>query len=388
MNQLFALTRHRKLFQPLVLGAGILGLCSFAAAKQPTIITFDPPGSVATGVEQINLWGTIVGLYADANGVYHGFRRTPNGNITSYDAPDAGEGPGQGTILFSINTFGVMGGTSNDSNNVLHSFLLTPQGKYTVFDAPDAGRETGQGTELYNINDLGEAAGGYIDAGDWTHGTAVWHGFLRAADGKVKEYDAPGAGTGLGQGTSTCGGDCLNNPGTIAGGYWDALSVLHAYVRSKDGDITEFDPPGSTYTNPSGIDLRGDVVGAYTDANGVYHGFFRDKDGHITDIDVPGAGTGNGQGTIVNDIADGGAAVGNYIDANNVYHGFLRAPNGAITKIDVPAAGKGAGQGTTTGANNALGLVAGSYIDSNNVYHGFLWIPCDDDHDKDDDHHK
>ena len=43
MNQFFALTRHRKLLKTLVLGACILGLCSFAAAKQPTIITFDPP---------------------------------------------------------------------------------------------------------------------------------------------------------------------------------------------------------------------------------------------------------------------------------------------------------------------------------------------------------
>ncbi len=379
MNQLFALTRHPKPFKALAICACILGFSIFAGAGQPTIVTFDPPGSVYTVVDQINQWGTVVGWYLDASYQYHGFRRTPDGKITSYDAPGAGAGPFQGTAIYSINAFGVMGGTSNDSRNVLHGFLLTPQGKYKIFDVPNAGTGTGQGTELWNINDLGDAAGGFINTGDAFQSTEVWHGYVRAADGAVTEYDAPGAGTGPGQGTDLCTDDCLNASGAVAGASIDATNVYHGFVRSKDGDFTAFDPPGSADTFEAGISEGGDVVGAFVDGNGVYHGYARDRDGRITQFDVPGAGTGSGQGTLGNSIADGGAVAGNYVDAANVSHGFTRAPNGRITTFDAPGAGKGAGQGTAGYTNNVWGMVGGYYIDGNNVPHGFLWIPCDDD---------
>ena len=53
----------------------------------------------------------------------------------------------------------------------------------------------GQGTRAGNINPSKAIAGRYIDASD------VSHGFLRAADGTITTFDAPGAGTGPGQGT-------------------------------------------------------------------------------------------------------------------------------------------------------------------------------------------
>ena len=43
----------------------------------------------------------IAGRYVDASDVAHGFLRAPNGTITTFDAPNAGTGPGQGTFVFT-----------------------------------------------------------------------------------------------------------------------------------------------------------------------------------------------------------------------------------------------------------------------------------------------
>ena len=378
MKQHFALT-HRTLSRTLALCASILTLCLAATARQPTIATFDPPGSVYTVVQQINPSGTIVGIYQDATGLYHGFTRTPEGKITPFDAPDAGTGPLQGTAIFSINPSGTTAGQYIDPNVSYHSWIRTAHGKYTVFEAPGAGKGAGQGTLQWNINASGDTAGSYVNTGDIFQGTEVWHAYFRAIDGTITEYNAPNAGSGPGQGTEPCLSDCLNAAGDTAGNYTDSAYVSHAYIRDKHGNITEFDPPGaSNGTYASGIDAGGEVVGAYLDANDVFHGFLREKNGRITDVDVPGAGTGSFQGTYINSIADNGAVSGNYFDANGVSHGFVRTPNGRITTFDVPGAGTGVGQGTAFySSNNPSGAVAGSYVDGNNVLHGFLWAPCD-----------
>src|SRR3989442_14334998 len=57
--------------------------------------------------------------------------------------------------------------------------------------------------------------------------------------------------------------------------------------------FTTFDPPGSVYTEPAGINARGQVVGYYFDGLcpdlcGTAHGFLLDQ-GIFTVIDVPGA---------------------------------------------------------------------------------------------------
>jgi hypothetical protein len=349
-----------------------------ASAGQPTIVTFDPQGSTATYVEQINPSGTIIGYYQDARSVFHAFLRSPNGKITSYDAPGAGAGAFQGTSFVSINPSGDLVGQTIDSNNLWHVFLLTAKG-FTKFDAPDAGTGVHQGTFGWNINPRGEIAGAYVNSGDVFQGTQVWHSYVRAPDGTVTEYDAPGAGTSPGQGTEPCANDCLNPAGTVAGAYIDPTSVSHTFVRDRHGNITEFDPPGASSSGPSGIDPVGSVVGSYSDSNGVGHGFLREKNGSIIDIDVPGAGTASGQGTIVNTIATNGGIAGYYVDANGVYHGFARSLSGTITPFDVPGAGKGTGQGTIGYSNTPAGAVAGYYIDGAGVQHGFLWIQCDDD---------
>jgi hypothetical protein len=55
----------------------------------------------------------------------------------------------------------------------------------------------------------------------------VYHGFVRARDGKITAYDVPGAGTGTGEGTEPSG---INNPGAITGDYIDANGVFHGFL--------------------------------------------------------------------------------------------------------------------------------------------------------------
>src|SRR5205807_2581259 len=110
----------------------------------------------------------------------------------------------------------------------------------------------------------------------------VTHGFLRTSDGTFKMFDAPGAGTGSGQGTLTASFSGLNQPGVIAGYYSDASDVTHGFVRAADGTITTFD--------------------------------------------APGAGTGSGQGTFPFSNNPAAGSSGNYTDASGVNHGFLRTP--------------------------------------------------------------
>ena len=162
---------------------------------QPTITTFDAPGA-GTGPGQgtlpfaINPAGTVLGYYIDAGDARHGFLRTRNGAITTFDAPGAGTGPGQGTTAFSINPAGAIAGRYIDASDAFHGFLRTPDGAITTFDVPGAGTGPGQGTRASNINPSDAVAGRYIDASD------VSHGFLRAPDGTITTFDAPNAGTG------------------------------------------------------------------------------------------------------------------------------------------------------------------------------------------------
>ncbi|MBV9226128.1 MAG: hypothetical protein JOY85_19005 [Acidobacteriaceae bacterium] len=100
--------------------------------------TFDaaqyPPCCIFTSPAGINLWGTVTGLYNDGFSIYHGFLRTRNGTITTFDAPGAGTGAFQGTIPLGITLTGVVAGIylgPNDGNFLGvyqgHGFIFVPQ---------------------------------------------------------------------------------------------------------------------------------------------------------------------------------------------------------------------------------------------------------------------
>ena len=56
----------------------------------------------------INNFGEITGYYEDANNVFHGFVRSPEGKFTTFEAPGADTTPGDfnGTFLTASTTRG------------------------------------------------------------------------------------------------------------------------------------------------------------------------------------------------------------------------------------------------------------------------------------------
>lgn len=362
---------------------------------QGQTIIFDAPGAGSFNDNQgtfavaMTPARAIAGWYVDANFVNHGFVRAPDGAITPFDAPGAGTVPlcppggCEGTQAFAINSRDVIAGTYIDSSGVSHGFLRDPDGAFTTFDVPGAGTGSGQGTVAANINPSATSSGFYMDAGN------VVHGFVRAKDGSITTFDAPGAGTSPFQGTFTSAGIGLNAAGVIAGDYFDANFVIHGFVRAKDGTITTFDAPGAATlpfegTVTDGINPAGEVVGSFLDPSSVSHGYVRAKNGAITAFNVSGAGTGIGQGTFAASINPVGAITGYYVDANAVNHGFVRAKDGLITTFDVPGAGTTPFEGTQPFINNPAGAIAGTFFNSSDscgtgceslVAHGFLRTP-------------
>jgi hypothetical protein len=115
-------------------------------------------------------------LFARGTPAQQSGKGTPT--FTTIDAPGAGTGSGQGTFGVAVNTAGTIAGSYN------------------------------LGTLPCSINAAGVVAGHYDDP------NGARHGFLRAANGAITEFDAPGSGTGFAQGINDCS---INSVGVIAG---------------------------------------------------------------------------------------------------------------------------------------------------------------------------
>src|SRR5436309_7137171 len=267
------------------------------------------------------------------------------------------------TLLLGILAPSGSAGTNDGVLNYGKTTLLLRHPSIITFDAPGSGTGPGQGTITFAINPAGTISGRYADAG------GAIHGILRAPDGAIITFDAPGAGTGPRQGTRPFS---INPAGTSAGYFNDATGVFHGFLRTPDGAITIFDIPGAG-TGPGQGTFAGNInpsdaiAGRYVDASGVAHGFLRAPDGTFTTFDAPNAGTGPGQGTFVFTgfcLNPARAIAGASVDASDVYRGVLRAPDGTITTFDVPGAGTGSFQGTITLGINHAGTIERSYLDS------------------------
>ncbi|HMD17376.1 MAG TPA: choice-of-anchor D domain-containing protein [Terriglobales bacterium] len=296
--------------------------------------------------------------------------------FTAFDCPGAGTAALQGTGGISINKAGIIAGfcVLAGSGNVAHGFVRAADGTVTLFDAPGAGTGKNEGTFPISINSGGVITGMVDDT------KSVYHGFVRAADGTFTEFDAPGANLALDAGTIPMS---INTAGTITGMYRDPSLVYHGFVRTAGGTISTFDAPGAGTgyaqgTEPLSINTTGTITGYYRDANYVSHGFARFTNDTFTVIDAPGAGTNPGQvkglkfqGTMAVSINAGGVIAGSWADPNFAIHGFVRTTDSTISEFDVPAAGGAGTFGTVAGSINTGGVIAGVYQDANGVFHGF-----------------
>jgi hypothetical protein len=294
------------------------------------------------------------------------------GQLVEFDAPGAATQPAQicqpycGTVPFANNDAGAIVGTYTDQYIVPHGFVRAPNGIVTSFDAPGAGLGHGlnEGTVAYSINTQGVIDGEFQDS------QLVFHGFLRSVAGTFTTIDVPGAGGGPNQGTVTWD---VNGSGSTTGYFVDPSGVFHGFVRSAVGTVTPFDPTGSVFTEVCAetcINDAGAITGFYDDANGVVHGFLRRPSGSIVPIDAPGAGTGSGQGTIAASINPAGGITGYFADANSQLHGFVRNANGTFVVFDAPGV-----IATAAISIDASWSAAGSGISANGTLVGFSRSP-------------
>ena len=60
------------------------------------------------------------------------------------------------------------------------------------------------------------------------------------------------------------------------GYYYDTNFVVHGFLRARDGTVTDFDAPGAVNaTLAFSINPAGAITGWYTGASGLAHGFLR-----------------------------------------------------------------------------------------------------------------
>jgi hypothetical protein len=310
-------------------------------------------GTIPFGIVGDN---TVVGSYIDSSNAYHGFLWNPTtGAITKINFPGS-----PSTYVGGMNSTHAITGDYPDSSGVYHGFLRSATGHYTSFKAPGAGTGSGQGTIPGDINDKGEIAGIYVDS------NGVEHAFFRTPGGKFSHFDAPGAGKGTGQGTGVPDFSGLTDKGAIAGTYYDANNISHGFLLASGRFTGPIDPTGSLSTFAVGLSLNNTFAGIYVDSSAVFHTFLF-AGGRYTVVNAP-----NSVETAAITIDPAGVLDGFYYDSSLVMHGYVRSSAGKFTEFSIPGGGTGPGQGTLASSSNSNGWITGNIVDSKGVNHGFV----------------
>ena len=133
------------------------------------IVTF--PGAINTYGDFVNAAGAVVGSYIDADGMFHGFIRHPDGSFTTIDLPEM---PNlQFLFVNTITDFGAVGFRAKAANDILRSYILMPDGTLYEVRIPSSVI-----TVVRNVNQDGSIVG-YYDLADGRR-----HGFLGRPKGE------------------------------------------------------------------------------------------------------------------------------------------------------------------------------------------------------------
>ena len=181
------------------------------------------------------------------------------------------------TDSYGINNAGTITGDYIDKHAIQHGMVLAGK-KLTSFDYKKC---AGGGITAYSINKAGAVAGSCLNK------NGVYIGFTW--DGaKFTDINFP-----KGIGTQVNG---INDRGDVAGQYFDAKGVQHAFVKLVGGKFTSFDWKGHTGAAADGINNQGQIAGYAVNKSGGYEGFL--KSGKtFKSMNNPNAGS---TGTIVN----------------------------------------------------------------------------------------
>jgi hypothetical protein len=215
--------------------------------------TFDAQYSTQMNPWAINGSGMVAGDYLDTGDASHGFLRTPDGQVTSYD-PYWREGPCSPTITISINASGRVTGFCYAAG--VFGFTRTSVGLFQVFQL------FGADTYARAINDSDTVTGWYSDS----H-TGLLHGFVRTTDNSITSFDAA-------DNVSTYP-NVINRNSVIAGTYVDSKNLTHGFLRSAKGKVTTFNAPKTLDLGVMGINEHSVIVGWFLDGTGAWHGFLR-----------------------------------------------------------------------------------------------------------------
>jgi hypothetical protein len=252
----------------------------FLRAPNGDLTTFDIPAGAFNGIwtTGIDPDGEITGFYFDVNFALHSFLRYVDGDLVTFDAPGASTTATEAT---GINPEGaILGSYSSGSSNQM--FLRGPLGTYTTFDAPGFEPFFNEyfnvpfGTPALYMNHGRAITGTYfqpISAPRQFFG-GDYEVFVRAHDGSFTTFNAADY--------SPC---CIwsfssgiNDAGTVLGLLNDGFDINRGFVRAANGTVTVFDAPGAGKGNfqgtvPLGINPTGEVIGYSIDADYGDHGF-------------------------------------------------------------------------------------------------------------------
>ena len=239
----------------------------------------------------INDRGETAGFYGDAvpgpdglapPGSTHGFVKNRGGGVTSFDVPGARD-----VLVKGNNDHGQVVGEYIDAvpgpdgmlpPDSIHGFIRQRSGRITSFEVPFFRLH-----DIADINDRGQIAGYYDNP------TGGGGAFLRQPTGAITRIQVPGA--------LVTNAHAINHRGQVVGAYLEPGAVpnpdgtappgtVHGYLWDQ-GRMTRLDVPGSIWTQPFGINDRGQISGGYYDAEGNQHGFLFER-GRYKTLDAPG----------------------------------------------------------------------------------------------------
>jgi hypothetical protein len=108
----------------------------------------------------------------------------------------------------------------------------------------------------------------------------------------------------------------------------DSGNVYHGFLRARDGRFETFDAPGASMveyggTSPKSINFAGEIIGSFAGPSYSNFGFLRTPDGKFTTFGAPGATSDEWQTTSPYAINAWGAITGYFCDATSLCKGFL-----------------------------------------------------------------
>ncbi len=139
------------------------------------ITSYDVPGTGTgngsyTEGGYVNKSGEIAGTYITVGGAYRGYVRSISGAFATFGL--AKTQGGYGMFIYGINDSGEAAGII-DQNGSQSGLIREPNGDIVSFNDPDAGTGKYEGTQVYSISGTGSTTGVYVDA------NLAAHGFIR-----------------------------------------------------------------------------------------------------------------------------------------------------------------------------------------------------------------